>query len=157
MSYEADQAERQRSIVAQTSAKIAGELWHTVNPPNDYGCWEFNKEVFAELTSGIAAAIVEASGSVALLEAFPKSEVSVPTGTAQYIPAPPPPPGDPQQPQYDTPHAPDRTQEAIQYARAYTGSFQFMTDMRAKAQQPNWRPTEKMTGAILRCKAGDRN
>lgn len=45
--------------------------------------------------------------------------------------------------------------EAINYARTYSGSFQFMVDMREKAQTASWRPTPNMTSAILRCKAKD--
>ncbi len=44
-----------------------------------------------------------------------------------------------------------RDAEAIEAARAYTGAFSFMLDMRRKASQPGWVPTEKQATAILNC------
>lgn len=48
-----------------------------------------------------------------------------------------------------------RTNEAVAYARGYTGDFEFMCLMAEKAKRPAWTPTEKMTSAILRCKVAD--
>lgn len=48
-----------------------------------------------------------------------------------------------------------QTDEAIAYAKAYTGSFEFMVEMQRKAAKVTWTPTPKMVQAILRCKARD--
>lgn len=51
-------------------------------------------------------------------------------------------------------YTPDaRELEAIEFAKAYTGTFEFMVSMKAKAAKVTFRPSPKMVDAILRCKA----
>lgn len=42
--------------------------------------------------------------------------------------------------------------EALEFARGYTGTLQFMLEMKEKAQNPKWWPTNKQVAAILNCK-----
>lgn len=51
--------------------------------------------------------------------------------------------------------ASEREVEAVAFAKAYTGTFEFMLSMKAKAAKATFRPSPNMVDAILRCKAAD--